>query len=45
MSELCIDIEELYNAGIGNVENAKRLESKVEMMRGELDFKEMRRGK
>ena len=38
MSELCIDIEELYNKGFGIAEIAKILEIDVEMVKGGLDI-------
>ena len=37
MSELCIEIEELYNQGFGIVEIAKILKIDVEMVEGGLD--------
>ena len=38
MSELCIDIEELYNKGFGIVEIAKILKIDVDMVKGGLDI-------
>ncbi len=38
MSELCIEIEELYNQGFGISEIAKMLEIDVEMVKGGLDI-------
>ena len=37
MSELCIDIEELYNKGFGIAEIAKMLGIDTEMVEGGLD--------
>jgi len=38
MSELCIDIEELYNKGFGIAEIAKILKIDVDMVKGGLDI-------
>ena len=38
MSELCIEIEDLYNQGLGIAEIAKILKIDVEMVKGGLDI-------
>ena len=38
MSELCIEIEDLYNQGLGIADIAKILEIDVEMVKGGLDI-------